>query len=216
MSQISYIIADDHKIFRQGLRLVLSDEPALNFVAEAENGEELLQIMKGNKTDVVLLDLKMPVMDGLAATREIRARYPEVKILILTMHDEEHMILHMLEAGANGYLLKNADPAEIKKAIQAVSESSFYFNDMVSSTMLKNIIQKNMAAPNFKPSPELDEREIKILQMICAEHTSAEIGEKVFLSARTVEGLRAGIMEKVGVRNIAGLVMYAVKNGIVK
>ncbi len=216
MSTIKYIIADDHKIFRQGLRLVLSDEAPLQFVAEAENGEELLQIMKGNECDVVLLDLKMPVMDGLAATKEIRANYPNVKILILTMHDEEHMILHMLEAGANGYLLKNADPAEIKKAIHGVVETNYYFNDMVSGTMLKNIMSKNMAAPSFKPAVELDERETKILQLICQEYTSAEIGDKIFLSARTVEGLRAGIMEKVGVRNIAGLVMYAVKNGIAK
>lgn len=215
MSTLRYIIADDHKIFRQGLKLVLGDEPGLQFVAEAENGEELLQILKGNETDVVLLDLKMPVMDGLTATKEIRANYPNVKILILTMHDEEHMILHMLEAGANGYLLKNADPAEIKKAISAVTENNYYFNDMVSGTMLKNIMNKNMATPSFKPAIELDEREIKILQLICQECTSAEIGEKVFLSARTVEGIRSGIMEKIGVRNIAGLVMYAVKNGIV-
>jgi DNA-binding NarL/FixJ family response regulator len=214
MSTIRYVIADDHKIFREGLRLVLGDEPKLKFVAEAENGEELLQILKGNETDVVLLDLKMPVMDGLAATKEIRARYPNVKILILTMHDEELMIIHMLEAGANGYLLKNADPSEIKKAIYAVTETNYYFNDMVSGTMLKNIVNKNIAAPSFKPAVELDEREVKVLQLICQECTSAEIGEKVFLSARTVEGIRSGIMEKVGVRNIAGLVMYAVKNGI--
>lgn len=211
---IKYIIADDHKIFREGLRLVLSDDATLQFVAEAENGQELLQIMKGNETDVVLLDLKMPEMDGLAATKEIRAKHPGVKILILTMYDEEHMILHMLEAGANGYLLKNADPSEIKRAIYTVTENNYYFNDMVSGTMLRNIMNKNIAAPSFKPAVELDEREIRILQLICQEHTSSEIGEKVFLSARTVEGIRAGIMEKVGVRNIAGLVMYAVKNGL--
>jgi DNA-binding NarL/FixJ family response regulator len=214
MATIRFIIADDHKIFREGLRLVLSDDASLQFVAEAENGEELLQILKGNEADVILLDLKMPVMDGMTATKEIRAQYPDVKILILTMHDEEHMILHMLEAGANGYLLKNADPSEIKKAIFAVTENNYYFNDMVSGTMLKNIMNKNIAVPTFKPVVELDERETKILQLICQECTSAEIGDKIFLSARTVEGLRAGMMEKVGVRNIAGLVMYAVKNGI--
>lgn len=214
MPTIRYVIADDHKIFREGLRLVLGDDAQLKFVAEAENGEELLHILKGNESDVVLLDLKMPVMDGLTATKEIRAKYPNVKILILTMHDEEQMIIHMLEAGANGYLLKNADPSEIKQAIYAVTENNFYFNDMVSGTMLKNIVNKNMAAPSFKPAVQLEEREIKILQLICQECTSAEIGEQVFLSARTVEGIRAGIMEKVGVRNIAGLVMYAVKNGI--
>lgn len=214
MSTVRYIIADDHKIFREGLRLVLSDDSQLQFIAEAENGEELLQILKGNEADVVLLDLKMPVMDGMAATEEIRSTYPTLKILILTMHDEEHMIIHMLEAGANGYLLKNADPVEIKTAIHAVVENNYYFNDMVSGTMLKNIMNKNIVEPNFKPAVELDERETKILQLICQEYTSAEIGDKVFLSARTVEGIRSGIMEKAGVRNIAGLVMFAVKNGI--
>ena len=214
MSTVRYIIADDHKIFREGLRLVLSDDSQLQFIAEAENGKELLEILKGNEADVILLDLKMPVMDGMAATKEIRSAYPAVKILILTMHDEEHMIIHMLEAGANGYLLKNADPVEIKTAMHAVVENNYYFNDMVSNTMLKNIMTKNIAEPSFKPAIELDDRETKILQLICQECTSAEIGDKIFLSARTVEGIRSGIMEKIGVRNIAGLVMYAVKNGI--
>lgn len=211
---INYIIADDHAIFRQGLKLVLGDDPELNFSGEAENGIELMKLLEEVVPDVILLDLKMPVMDGFEATKQIRAKYPLVKVLILTMHDEEHMILHMLESGANGYLLKNADPEEIKLAIHTVAELNYYFNDFVSNTMLKKIVHKNAAVPSFKPAPDLNDREIKILQLICQEHTASEIGEKVFLSARTVEGIRAGIMEKVGVRNIAGLVMYAVKNGL--
>lgn len=212
---IHYIIADDHKVFRQGLRMVLSDDTKLNFIGEAEHGAELLRLVEEKVPDVILLDLKMPVMDGLEATRLIRSKYPDVRILILTMHDEEHMALHMLEAGANGYLLKNADPDEIKLAIHTVVESNHYFNDFVSNAMLKKLVNRNIATPSFKAAPQLEEREIKILQLICHGHTSAEIGEKVFLSARTVEGIRAGIMEKVGARNIAGLVMYAVKNKLV-
>jgi DNA-binding NarL/FixJ family response regulator len=211
---IHYIIADDHQVFRQGLQLVLSDDAELSFSGEAENGLKLLDLLKKQPADVILLDLKMPVMDGFTAIREIRKQYPHIKILILTMHDEEHFVLHMLEAGANGYLLKNAHPAEIRQAIHAVMDNNYYFNDFVSSAMLKSLVNKNLATPVFKASATLNEKEIKILQLICQECTSAEIGEKVFLSARTVEGIRAGIMEKVGVRNIAGLVMYAVKNGI--
>lgn len=213
-SSIQYVIADDHQIFRKGLKLVLGDDPALNFVGEAENGAALLALLETVSPDVVLLDLKMPEMDGFEATREIRKRFPEIKILILTMHDEEHFILHMLEAGANGYLLKNANPAEISQAIHAVHETNHYFNDLVSKAMLKTIVHKNMAKPDFRNTVSLSEKETTILRLICQELTSAEIGEKVFLSARTVEGIRAGMMEKIGVRNIAGLVMYAAKNGI--
>ncbi len=214
MKSISYVIADDHQIFRQGLKLVLGDDKGLNFLGEAENGIALLKLLETVSPDVILLDLKMPEMDGFEATREIRKQFPEIKILILTMHDEEHFILHMLEAGANGYLLKNANPEEIQQAIRAVYETNHYFNDLVSKAMLKSIVQKNIAKPDFKNTIALTEKEITILRLICRELTSAEIGEKVFLSARTVEGIRAGMMEKVGVRNIAGLVMYAAKNGI--
>lgn len=214
MAPIKFLIADDHQVFRHGLKLVLADDNGLQFSGEAENGLQLLELLKKQSADVILLDLKMPVMDGFAVTKEIRKLYPQIKILILTMHDEEHFVLHMLEAGANGYLLKNANPAEIRQAIYAVHENEYYFNDLVSGTMLKNLIHKNLAVPVFKSSVSLTEKEIKILQLICQEYTSSEIGEKVFLSARTIEGIRAGMMEKVGVRNIAGLVMYAVKNGI--
>jgi DNA-binding NarL/FixJ family response regulator len=216
MPVIKFAIADDHEIFRQGLKLVLAGDQALQFTVEAENGFALMQLLKKQQPDVVLLDLKMPVMDGFATASEIKKLYPAIKILILTMYDEEHFIVHMLEAGANGYLLKNANPDEIQRAIHAVYENNYYFNDLVSNAMLKNLVQKNLAAPVFKSSENLTEKEIKVLQLICQEYTSTEIGEKVFLSARTVEGIRAGIMEKVGVRNIAGLVMYAVKKGIVK
>jgi DNA-binding NarL/FixJ family response regulator len=214
MKLINYVIADDHQVFRQGLKLVLGDDSKLNFLGEAENGITLLKLLEKVSPDVILLDLKMPEMDGFEATREIRKRFPGIKVLILTMHDEEHFILHMLEAGANGYLLKNANPEEIQQAIHSVHETNHYFNDLVSKAMLKSLVQKNIASPDFKNAIVLSEKEITILRLICQELTSAEIGEKVFLSARTVEGIRAGMMEKIGVRNIAGLVMYAAKNGI--
>lgn len=216
MSHITYAIADDHEVFRKGLQLVLRDDDRLKFLFEAENGFALMKLLEQKQPDVMLLDLKMPVMDGFAAAREIRRLYPVMKILILTMYDEEHLIVHMLEAGANGYLLKNADPEEIRKAIATVMENDYYFNDLVSGAMLKNLVQKNIAVPQFRSSVVLTEKELKVLELICQECTSSEIGEKVFLSPRTVEGIRAGIMEKIGARNIAGLVMYAVKNGIVR
>ncbi|RYD56596.1 MAG: response regulator transcription factor [Sphingobacteriales bacterium] len=212
---IRYAIADDHKIFRQGLKLALGDDKGIMCIGEAEDGVGLLELLATNKADVVLVDLKMPRMDGIEATKEIRILYPDLKVLILTMFDDEHFVLHLMEAGANGYLIKNADPQEIKTAIHAVSENGYYFSDMVSGILLKNVVQKNKATPIFKEATKLSEKETEVLKLICQEYTTAEIGKAVFLSPRTVEGIRANLLEKIGVRNTAGLVMYAVKNGIV-
>lgn len=215
MGDINYAIADDHKIFRQGLKIALKDEH-LHCIGEAGNGKELLTLLADNKVDIVLLDLKMPDMDGIETTKQLREKYPDVKILILTMFDDEHFIIHLMEAGASGYLLKNAEPAEIKLAIHAAMENGYYFNDLVSSTMLKNLMNKTKRPPTFKETVELNDKERTVLQLICEQYTAAEIAEKIFLSPRTVEGIRSTLLEKVGVRNLAGLVMYAVKSGIVK
>lgn len=215
MSLVRYAIADDHKIFRQGLKLALGDDRKIKCIGEAEDGLQLMELLKTQQADVVLVDLKMPGMDGIEVTKEIRSLYPHMKVLILTMFDDEHFILHLMEAGANGYLVKNADPSEIKMAIHTAFENGYYFSDMVSSILLKNVVQKNKTTPVFKEAIKLSDKETEILKLICQEYTTAEIGERVFLSPRTVEGIRAGLLEKIGVRNTAGLVMYAVKNGIV-
>lgn len=214
MAIISYIIADDHKIFRQGLKMALMDDHKLKCIGEAGNGLELLDVLKTKTADVVLLDLKMPEMDGVEALKILKEHNPELKVIVLTMFDDEHFILHMMEAGANGYLLKNADPAEIKNAIHSVYDNVYYFNDLVNTTLLRKVVLlKN--APRFKEEIKLNEKETEILKLICQEYTAAEIGKKIFLSTRTIEGIRSVLLEKVGVRNTAGLVMYAVKNGIV-
>jgi DNA-binding NarL/FixJ family response regulator len=214
MAIISYIIADDHKIFRQGLKMALMDDHKLKCIGEAGNGLELLDMIKTKTPDVVLLDLKMPEMDGVEALKILKEQNPELRVIVLTMFDDEHFILHMMEAGANGYLLKNADPAEIKNAVHSVYDNVYYFNDLVNTTLLRKVVLlKN--APRFKEEIKLNEKETEILKLICQEYTAAEIGKKIFLSTRTIEGIRSVLLEKVGVRNTAGLVMYAVKNGIV-
>ncbi|RYZ47322.1 MAG: response regulator transcription factor, partial [Sphingobacteriales bacterium] len=163
-----------------------------------------------------LLDVKMPNMDGIEAIGKLKSDYPDIRVLILTMYDDEHFILHLMEAGASGYLVKNTDPEEIKKAIHAVVENGYYFSDLVSSVMLKTLVSKNIAKPKFKPEIKLTDKEKEVLQLICAEHTNAEIGQKLFLSPRTIEGIRSSLLERIGVRNTAGLVLYAVKQGIYK
>lgn len=215
MAVIKYVIADDHSIFRQGLRYALADDPKLKFAGEAENGKKLMELVKKQLPDVVLLDLKMPEMDGMETTKMLHGIHPEVKILMLTSFDDEHLILHLLELGINGYLVKNSEPDEIKRAIHAVYENDYYFNHLVSTTMLRAITQKNMAALKHKDPVKLNDRETEVLKLICEELTTPEIAARICLSPRTIEGIRTSLIEKTGVKNIAGLVLYALKNGIV-
>lgn len=212
---IKYFIADDHAVFRKGLKLVLEDDQQLELLGEAENGLQLLQQLKNDQPHVILLDLKMPGMDGMDALKEIRNLYPHIKVIILSMNDDEQLILHLLEAGANGYLIKNADADEIKLAIHACFENGFYFSDSVSNLMLKRLVQKKKSAFSFNQPTSFTARELSILKLICEGFTAAEIGKAIFLSPRTVEGIKQVLQEKIGVRNAAGLVMYAVKQGIV-
>lgn len=215
MTPLTYLITDDHSIFRQGLKMALSDDTDLHCIGEASNGKQLLELLQSLKPDVILLDLKMPGMDGMEATREIRRHYPGVKILILTMHEDDQLVLHLLEAGANGYLVKNADADEIKLALHACKENGFYFSDYVSNLMLRSIVQKNKPVTQFKEEVALSERERDVLLLICEGQTAGEIGTSLFISPRTVEKIKTGLFEKIGARNNAGLIMYAVKQGLV-
>jgi len=215
MKVIEYVIADDHKIFRQGLKLTLGADPSLKCVGEAGNGVELLALLEIRQPDVVLLDIKMPDMDGIEALGRIRTQYPDLRVLILTMYEEEHFIIHLMETGANGYLLKNAEPDEISMAIHAVWESEFYFSDLVSATLLRKVMMKKRAPAITMPQEKLTDRETEVLKLICQELTAAEIGEVINLSTRTVEGIRASLIEKTGARNAAGLVLYAIRNRVV-
>lgn len=214
MGVINYIIADDHNVFRKGLQLVLADSDELQCIGEAENGLMLLELLKTKMPDVVLLDLKMPGMGGAQVLKQIREDYPELKVIILTMQDNEHIILSLMEAGANGYIIKTATPNEVKTAIHTVVETGYYFSNHVSSLMLKTLVNKNKLGGDAKATGELTAKELEVLKLICKEYTTAEIGEKVFLSPRTVEGIRSTILEKLNVRNSIGLVIYAIKNGL--
>jgi DNA-binding NarL/FixJ family response regulator len=213
---IRYAIADDHKLFRRGVIAALEDMPALKLVLEAENGRELLNNLAKAKPDIILLDLKMPEMDGIETTIEIRKLDSDVKIIIITMLDDEKYVIHLMEIGANGYLLKNAEPEEIKDAILTAYENGYYFNDFVNKALLRKLVHKTQLKPVFNNNIELTSRELEVLKLICQEQTANEISKLIFLSPRTVEGIRTKLLEKIGVKNTAGLVMYAVKNRIVE
>jgi DNA-binding NarL/FixJ family response regulator len=215
MSPIRIAIADDYKIYRDGLKVGLASDERMEVVLEADNGEDLIKGLPAAKPDVIIMDLKMPIMDGMEATKEIRGKFDAIKILVVTMYDDDKFIIHLMEIGANGYLLKNADADEIRKAIYSVHENGYYFNDLVNKALLKKLILKGQCKPSFNQNIELTERELEVLKLICEEKTAAEIGKEIFLSPRSVEGIRQRLIEKVGVRNTAGLVMFAIKNSMV-
>ncbi|MBP9102857.1 MAG: response regulator transcription factor [Chitinophagaceae bacterium] len=215
MSTIKIAIADDYKIYRDGLKVALSTDENLKVIFEADNGEELMKGLETISPDVIIMDLKMPIMDGMEATKEVRKKYPSIKVLVVTMYDDDKFIIHLMENGANGYLLKNTEPDEIRKSIYSVHENGYYFNDIVNKALLKKLVLKNNLKPSFNQNVELTEREVEVLKLICEEKTAAEIAKDIFLSPRSVEGIRQRLIEKVGVRNTAGLVMFAVKNNMV-
>lgn len=216
MLKIRIAIADDYSIFRDGLRVGFNRDKNLEVIFEASNGEELMCKLEDVQPDVILMDLKMPAMDGMEAMNLIRKKYAgNIKILVLTMYDEVKFIIHLMENGANGYLLKNTDPKEIRKAIYSVHESGYYFNDIVTKALLKKLTIKGSTRPSLDQNIEFSERELDVLKMICDEKTATEIGTELFLSPRSVEGIRMRIIEKTGVRNTAGLVMFAIKNGVI-
>jgi DNA-binding NarL/FixJ family response regulator len=215
MKRIKIAIADDYKIYREGLKVSLAQDDSMVVMFEVDNGEDLMKQLESDSPDVIIMDLKMPIMDGMEATQLIRKKNNKIKILVVSMYDNDKFIIHLMEIGANGYLLKNAEPEEIRKAIYAVHENGYYFNDLVNKALLKKLVLRTNIKPSFNENIELTERELEVLKMICEEKTASEIGKEIFLSPRSVEGIRQRLIEKVGVRNTAGLVMFAAKNGIV-
>jgi two-component system, NarL family, response regulator DegU len=211
---IKLALADDQALFRRGMAMLLRDMPDVQVVFECSNGEELLTGLKGNDSDIVLLDLEMPVMDGMETMKRIRADHPSVKVIVLSMHHEEKFIVHLMELGANGYVVKTAEPDEIENAVRSVASSGYHFSEMVSRVMLHGLVKKEKLKPTFSDVEPLTERELEVLRLICQELTTTEIAGKLFLSPRTVEGHRNNILLKIGARNTAGIVVYAMSKGL--
>lgn len=209
--KINVVITDDHKLFRKGMVALVEDFEFTGEIAEAGNGAELLGLLAGMKQlpDVILLDLKMPVMDGVEAFEKIRQLYPEIKVIILTMEDDEQYILHLVSEGVNGYLLKNADPEEVETAIVKVMDKGLYFPENITDIVMKNLAKKEK--PEIVFNPGFTERELEVLQLICKDFSNIEIADAMIVSVRTAEGYRQKILEKSGAKSMAGLVLNALK-----
>ncbi|GAB2830114.1 response regulator [Ferruginibacter profundus] len=208
---IKVIIADDHEIFRDGLKLMLQKQPDIEVAGEAGDGKELIAMVKQTLPDVVITDVKMPTLDGVTATKHLTEHYPSIGIIALTMFDEEDLIVDMLEAGAKGYLLKNADKTEIIEAVHTVADNEPHYCRLTSQKLASMVAKSRFQLLLKKDKPEFNEREKEIIQYICEGLTNKEIGERIFLSVRTVEGLRMKIIEKMDVKNTAGIIIYAIR-----
>lgn len=211
---IRVAIAEDQRLFRECLIPILNNFENIEVVFEASNGKEMLTQLRQSPVvpHVVLLDLTMPEMNGLETTEVLKKEFPDLKIIILSVHNEERHIVRMVGMGVHGYLVKNAELTEVRSAIESVYEKGFYFNETVLKALQNGMTQKK--TKHFEVETALTPREKEVLLLICKEFTTPEIADKLYLSVRTVDGHRNNLLEKTGSRNTAGLVLYAIKNGL--
>jgi DNA-binding NarL/FixJ family response regulator len=218
MNAIKVVIADDHKIIRVGLRGLLEREKDIVVVGEAENADDIENLLASQAADVILMDIDLGEPDGIVATKKVKELYPALQVLGLTMHEEPDYIIKMLEAGASGYLLKNAGREELLTAIHTVAKGDSYFSQKVSATLLQAVTRQKQPAAEIKKTQiqtPLSEREIEVLRLIAQEYSNGEIAEKLFISIRTVDTHRRNLLEKLQVKNTVGLVKYAISKGLI-
>ncbi len=215
---IKVIIADDHVLYRAGVKTALSTKKDIKVIAEADNGMHLLNLIKSIPADVILLDIQMPIMDGIAALPEIKKILPNAKVIMLTMVDDHSMITKLMELGANSYLTKTSDSEIIYEAIKTCFEHEYYFNSLTNKALLTNLKQRNMPTPHqlMPQEAQLNDKETTILRLMCEEKSTKEIADMVDLSPRTVEAIRDKLKVKTGAKSTAGLIMYAVRHKIIE
>lgn len=210
MSKIKLFLVDDHKMIRVGLKNFLDDNDDFDIIGEAENGEDCLNQLETLSPDIVLTDLNMPKMDGLELTKAIKLKYPEIKIIALTMMGESQHIKQMLVEGAMGYLLKDCSEEQLMTAIKNVYDGGTYYSPEVTNVILNNIRKVKPTASKIVGEMPLTDREKEVLHLIVKEKTNKEIADELFISVRTVDAHKRNLLDKTGSKNIAGLVLYSI------
>ena len=212
MGKIKVFVVDDHEIFRQGIEVLFETSDVAEVIDLAANGSDFLEKIERGVPDVVLMDIRMPMMDGIETTRRAIEKYPEIKIIALSMFGEEEYLESMLNAGAKGFLVKNTGMDELERAVKTVYQGRSYFSSELLS-ILMDLLRNPKKNESKEDEVQFSKREMEILQLICDGYTNQEIADELFISQRTVDGHRANIISKAGVKNTAHLVTYAIKNG---
>jgi two-component system response regulator NreC len=208
------VIADDHQILRQGLRTLLEKEPDVQVVGEAKDGRQALSMVRELMPHVVVMDVKMPDLEGIEATRQIRSEFPQVKVIALSMYSDRRLVKDMLKAGANGYLLKDCAFEELAQAIRLAMSNKTYLSPGVADVMVKDYLSNTTASPTVSFYSVLRTREREVLQLIAEGKRTAQIAELLHISIKTVETHRQHIMQKLSIRSIAELTKYAIREGL--
>lgn len=211
MDTVRIMLVDDHKMIREGIKTYLAEDDSYKIVGEAENGIDCLEQLESLEVDLVLSDLNMPEMDGLELAKELKSKFPDIKLIALTMMGESQHIKQMLAEGAMGYLLKNCGESEVKLAIQNVMMGGTYYSPEVTNIIMNNIRKvKTKSSSNVAMEMPLTDREKEVLRLILKEYSNQEIADELFISVRTVDAHKRNLLDKTGSKNVAGLVIYAV------
>ncbi len=214
MNKLKILVVDDHKMIRDGIQSMLRKEKSYEVVGGASNGLEALRFIENNDVDLAIMDINMPEMDGVECTKVISDKYTNVRVLTLTMHDEELYLAKMMEAGAVGYILKDLGQDELLNAINSIAQGKHYFSPEITLTVIKELTNPSKQEPQI--TTPLTVRELEILDMIIEEMSNQEIADKLNISIRTVDAHRRNLLEKTGSKNTAGLVKFALSNGLYK
>ena len=215
MKKVRLLVADDHKIFRQGIKKLLEEEPDLQVVGEAADGREAVKRATELKPDVILMDIAMANLNGLEATKQIKKVLPDVKVIMLTMHKNEEYVLHSFQVGASGFILKEGAVEELVSAIRSIHQNKSFLSPSISKTLIDAYLRKMETGKTETPFDLLTDREREVLQLIAEGYTNREVAKTLFISVKTVEAHRAHIMQKLNIHEIARLVKYAIQKGLV-
>jgi two-component system, NarL family, invasion response regulator UvrY len=211
--KINVCLVDDHKLLRKGMVELIDGFSGYHVIGECNNGKEFMNLLKSIASpDIVLLDINMPEMDGYETALWLSQAHPTSKVIALSMYDDEKSIIRMIKAGARGYVLKDADPTELRKAFDDVTSKGYYYSDLVSGVLVHSLHHEE---PGHQKRININERETEFLKLACTELTYKEIADRMCLAPRTIDGYREALFEKLNVKSRVGLVIYAIRNGFV-
>ena len=218
METLKILIVDDHKIVRDGIKSMLANSPEIQILGEASNGKEAIEFIDTStkETNLVLMDINMPEMNGIQATKQIKKNSSDIKILALTMLNEQQHIRKMIEAGASGYILKSSSQEELIEAIKKISRGHHHFSEEAAQSILQDLVNPELTKKASDIHIQITDRERDVLQLIVEEYTNQEIADKLFISVRTVDAHRRNLLQKIGAKNTAGLVRYAIEKNLFK